>query len=330
MKKPVFILGCSKSGTSLLRNLLDGHPDLFVVPTEAHFFQRTKYWVTYSFRRTKPETLSFDAKKERLIKWIEIVNTTEDTVSDAFTKNRWNLQLAAQIISDSRPKSNRELLDIYMKAMYQALYGQMLPSTKRIVEKSVENAEFATELKRFYPDAVFLHIVRSPYSNLTALRKYTQYAQKTSFFPYLKNSVLAMYNSYYFLYKNREIIDGYKTIRYEDILTKPEDTMKKVAEYLGIPFCQSLLKPTMFSESWHGNSSSKTKFSSISAKNLNRWRTEITALEIWVVNHFFDFVIRDFNYQPETNRGGLYRLQKAELPKTYIQNRMFLKIFSRI
>ena len=323
-------MGCSKSGTSLLRNLLDGHPDLFVIPTEAHFFQLTRHWVNYSFRRAKPENLSFKEKKERLIKWIEKINSVEDTVSDAFSKNRWNTQVAAQIISKSRPISNRELFDIYIKAMYEALYGQPLSKNKRVVEKSVENAEFATELNRFYPDAHFLHIVRNPYSNLTALRKYTQYAQKSASFPYLKNSLLAMYNSYYFLYKNPKIIENYKIIRYEDILGKPAESMKNIAMYLGIPFRQSMLSPTIFSEQWQGNSSSKIKFSSISTANLNRWKSEITPLEIWIVNHFFDFVVRDFGYHLENSRGGLYRLQKTEHLKAYIQNRIFIKIFNRI
>lgn len=41
MEKPVFVLGSRKSGTSLLRSLLDGAEGLFVVPCETHFFQRT-------------------------------------------------------------------------------------------------------------------------------------------------------------------------------------------------------------------------------------------------------------------------------------------------
>ena len=37
-KNYVFILGQHKSGSSLLRSLLDGHPDLFVIPVETHYF----------------------------------------------------------------------------------------------------------------------------------------------------------------------------------------------------------------------------------------------------------------------------------------------------
>jgi hypothetical protein len=36
---PVFILGNLKSGTTLVQALLDGHPELFVIPVELKFFK---------------------------------------------------------------------------------------------------------------------------------------------------------------------------------------------------------------------------------------------------------------------------------------------------
>lgn len=35
-----------------------------------------------------------------------------------------------------------------------------MPEDKRVVEKSVENAEFATQLYNMYPNAKFVHIIR--------------------------------------------------------------------------------------------------------------------------------------------------------------------------
>jgi len=327
LNKPIFILGCSKSGTSLLRNLLDGHPDLFVIPTEAHFFQNTKYWVNYAFRSTKPEPLSFDEKKERLIRWIAKVNEVEDSVSDSFSKNRWDVYRVKKILKETKVSSDQELMDIYIKALYSGLYGTEFPENLRFVEKSVENAEFASELLKFYPEAKFLHIIRNPYSNLVALRKYSQHVRKTSKFPYLKNILFSLYNSFYFLYKNSRLIHSYKVVRYEDILTNPEQTMREVAEFLEISFQDSLLMPTMFSEKWQGNSTSQVKFDSISKTNVDRWKKEITPLEVWIVNHFFNFVIRDYDYEHIPTERGLYWPQKKETLKTYIQNRIFLKMF---
>lgn len=38
--RPIFICGHPKSGTSLLRNLLDFHPQLVVYPEESRFFRQ--------------------------------------------------------------------------------------------------------------------------------------------------------------------------------------------------------------------------------------------------------------------------------------------------
>ena len=56
MTDPIFLLGSHKSGTSLLRSLLDGHPDLDVLPREAHFFPTHGYASGYSVGvRVDPE-----------------------------------------------------------------------------------------------------------------------------------------------------------------------------------------------------------------------------------------------------------------------------------
>ena len=60
---PVFIIGSHKSGTSLLRSLLDGHPELYVIPFETHFMASLGRWVQYSYRRQTPhENFEFSEK----------------------------------------------------------------------------------------------------------------------------------------------------------------------------------------------------------------------------------------------------------------------------
>ncbi len=45
MKSPIFVSGLSKSGTSMVKTLFDGHPDLFVVPpNEMLFFFFSEYF----------------------------------------------------------------------------------------------------------------------------------------------------------------------------------------------------------------------------------------------------------------------------------------------
>jgi hypothetical protein len=44
LKQPIFISGLRKSGTSMVKNLLDNHPALFMYPpNEFHFFKFTHF-----------------------------------------------------------------------------------------------------------------------------------------------------------------------------------------------------------------------------------------------------------------------------------------------
>jgi hypothetical protein len=327
MDKPIFIVGCTKSGTTLMRSLFDGHPDLFVIPTESHFFQNIKYWVSYFPRRTKPQNLKFDEMKSELRYWIKHVNSINQEITDGFTENRWNLQEFKKVI-DSSPVTNlRDLSDLYVRAMYRSLYQKDYTSSLEFVEKSVENAEFASEWKQLYPQARFIHILRNPYSNLVSLRKYMSHSAKS--FPALKTAVYAMYNSYYFLYKNLRNIDDYKVVIYEDLLDNPQKVMKDIALFLDLNLNDILLKPTLFGKLWEGNSMSGEKFQGISKKNIDRWKKDITDFEIHIVNELFEFILADYGFtvlNPKHNRH--YPIAHESIIN-YIKNRLLWKFMPR-
>ena len=123
IKDPIFLLGCHKSGTSLLRSLFDGHPDLFVIPIEAHFFQNTLHWVTYRLRRTLPQNhISIEELKDNLIKWINHCNLSSDKFADSITFNKWDISLFHKSIHSYRCINLKELYTAYVRSMYLALF----------------------------------------------------------------------------------------------------------------------------------------------------------------------------------------------------------------
>ncbi len=108
----------------------------------------------------------------------------------------------------------------------------------------------------------------------------------------------SLYNSWYYLYRNKRIVDNYQIIRYEDLLTDPEATMRHIALFLGIPYYDEVMnKPTSLGQPWAGNSSRGLKFNQVAASNLDLWKGEINLLEILIINKFFKFVLRDFGYE---------------------------------
>jgi hypothetical protein len=203
--------------------------------------------------------------------------------------------------------------------MYTSLFNKPYPGLM-FVEKSVENVEFVLEWLQLYPDAKFIHILRNPYSNLVAIRKFMHSVRV----PFLNRALISMHQSYYFLYKNLKLINPsqYKVILYEDLLNHPENTMKELANFAGIDYQESLLTPTVFQKTWTGNSTSRMSFSGVSNQNLEKWKKEITRYEISVVNQLFDHVLTDFNFDKMSPDD----VKKTLLPKEGLFNYAMNKI----
>jgi len=320
LEKPIFILGCTKSGTTLLRNLFDGHEELFVIPSESHFFQNIEFWVSYFFRRTRPQNLTFEEMKQNLFEWVKCLNRKNSRVTDNFTAGKWNEEGFKEFLFSRKTESLKQLSDLYIESIYYSLHGQEYPQSLRFVEKSVENPEFALDWLKLYPDAKFIHILRNPYSNSVALRKYLNSKK----YPFMKRTFLSMYNSYYFLYRNVRTIapNQYKVVRYEDLIAESEKVMKELVNFLEIKYDDILTSPTLLGKEWGGNSTSLVTFKGISKINLEKWKKEISNFEIIMVNELFSHVIEDFNYESIDPNGSFYKIAYKESVKAYILNRL--------
>ncbi|MFX0170569.1 MAG: sulfotransferase [Candidatus Hodarchaeota archaeon] len=321
MKNPIFICGSHKSGTSLLRALLDGHSDLFVIPIEAHIFQYSNHWVDYRLRRAKPTKRSMNEIKEAYIKIIKEVNEKTTQVADADVTGKLNVSDFINEIN-KETKNFKELIIQYFQAIYKSLFGTDLPSNLRVVEKTVENAEVAEYLKRLFPDAKFIHILRNPYSNLVSLRK-SELSRGKQKYPFLFPLLETLENSYYFLYRNMQLLkNDYLVIKYEDLLETPEKIMRQIANHISIEFQDNIMKPTAIGENWAGNSSRGLIFNGINKENAERWKSEMNHLESFYVTRYFSFVLQDFGYDKFIIKKSNKRRVKGEGLKTYFRNRL--------
>ncbi len=329
MKRPIFILGSHKSGTSLLRSLLQGAPDLFVVPLETHFFQFTGFWVDYALRRAYPKKMAFEEALAAMRGHIQRSNDIASATSDSVLTGRWDVAaFQAWMQEKGREKFAagdwRGFFDAYIEAIHVGLFGRP-PQATRFVEKSVEHAEFAALLKKLYPDALFVHIVRNPYATLVSLRRHMSLAG----YPALAPALSALNNAYYHLYHNPHIVPDYLVIRYEDLLQQPEEVMRRVAAHIDIPFSDQLLTPTAMDGPWQGNSSSGQAFEGISTRPITAWERHIHPLETALVNRLFPHVLRDFGYELRPVQGSLYRPGPRERASTYVKNRWLWLLLTR-
>ena len=316
MKPPVFLLGCHKSGTSLLRSLLDGHEDFFVFPKETHFFQYANFWVDYSLRRNYPKK-PFSAKKS-FLEYIKRQNHSDDPFSDNNYFRGYNFDRFNSFFDEKDVTDLRILMEKYWMSLYYSLTNNENGFENTFVEKSVENAEFACVLRHFFPKCKFVHIIRNPYATIVSIRR----MKSGSGFPYLSKLIHSMNNSYYHLFKNTSYMEDYLVIKYEDLVLKSDYKMREICDFLKIKFSSKLLIPTYSDTIWSGNSTSGEKFDGISKKAVYTWRNIITPLEAKIVNSLFIHVLERFGYERFDHNGNWLMPNKNERLKTYFKNRL--------
>jgi protein-tyrosine sulfotransferase len=322
LQEPIFILGSNKSGTSLIRSLFDGHSQLFVIPLESHFLRLNGLWIDY--HNKAPEKLTPEDIIDNYLSWIKYSNIKPGGFTDSDTTNMWDIKEAELLLKGRENYDDlKTSIENYIEILYFLLYKQSLPDRLRIVEKSVENAEYAFLLKTLYPKAKFIHIIRCPYSNLVSFRK----SVLKNGYPFLKRIIHRLYNGYYYLEKNRLIIkDDYFVIRYEDLVSEPEKYIQKMITFTGIKKEDVLFSPTAMRKPWKGNSSSGKSFNGISSSRLNTWKKEITPVEIACVNRIFSHILIKYGYKHMQNR-NTFIPGKREGFKRYIGNRLLLHFF---
>jgi len=325
IRKPVFLLGPHKSGTSLLRSLLDSHPDLAVLPRESHFFWLAGFWIDYGLKRAHPEFLDEPSLTRRLVAFVESQNGDRGPYSDSPDFKGYDLDRFTSFLSQSVSGDHRSLFDYYLGALYYSYTGQPPDPGLRIVEKSVEHSELVCVLRRFYPDARFIHIVRNPYANLVAIRN----SRSGKGYPKLRRACASLYNSYYNLFRNEYVADTYLVIRYEDLVQKTQEVMRGVCQYLELAYDETLLHPTQDNVPWNGNTTSNMKFEGISRLPLRAWEHQINHLEVELINRILPHILERFGYEKlGAGRSGYLPVRGESLVR-YIANRSLFSMWKK-
>jgi Sulfotransferase family len=318
-QRACFIAGQAKSGTTLLAALLDGHPELLVLPQETAYFPTalTKYGARG--RRAQFDYLTKESFSRVLFggepKWRghEYTGFPQQGFLERFERAAFD-----------PANAERDLL-VLMVESYAATLGIPLSGIKRWIEKTPANRDYISAIFSRFPHTKLLVTVRDPRA-LLATQIALERTRKTKRF------------SVYYVIAHwrvaarlaRRIRDGEVSglvVPFEQLVTDPSMSMQKVCNYLEIPFDAAIvLKPTKVGQPWSGNSAAAVDFSEISAEPAARWRRELSEDEIgWVEWHCRD-LMPEFGYEPRLSKRALPHFLKpirSERPREYLKSRIY-------
>jgi len=139
---PFFILGCVRSGTTMLRDVLRAHPNL-ACPEETHFFRWASPFGT-------PEYIKACAESAVLKKHRAMDGISEEEFKKLLQTSR------------SRPQLMRRYMELFM--------GRNKPQATRWFDKTPQNVYGAAMIFDVFPKAKFVHIVRNPLDVVASLK----------------------------------------------------------------------------------------------------------------------------------------------------------------
>jgi Sulfotransferase family len=208
--RPVFIVGCPRSGTTLLHHMILSAGDFVLYPSESD---------TFAYLGAKyPHLTSLKDRK----KLLEFFVHTERFAALGLNRNDFE----ARILKDC--SNIGDFLRIMMEEMCRK------QDVHRWVEKTPDHALYISEIKRSIPDALIVHIIRDGRDVSLSLAKYG-----VRRFLWQGNNQLLAFGALWkwMIQKGREggqkVGPDYYELRYEDLVAKPRETLDQLGDFIG-------------------------------------------------------------------------------------------------
>jgi Sulfotransferase family/Glycosyl transferase family 2 len=207
-----FVVGVSRSGTTLLRMLMDSHPQLAMTP-ETH-------WLKDVMRQLATQPRDTAALKSIIVHephWGDM----------GFSGDELDGILAAHDAND--PAAT-------IRAIYRA-YLARFPGKTRVGDKTPVHLGRMCAIARVIPEAHFIHIVRDGRDVALSYRNV--------WFGPGKNPATAAAHWMWRIRDARQqaqFLPRYLEVRYEDLLADPEKVLRSIGDFIGLPFDPIQLK----------------------------------------------------------------------------------------
>lgn len=223
----VFLVGCPRSGTTLLQSLLHAHQRIVSLP-ETHFLPRLLGCEEH--RRSAADQAR--GAGARLARWRRRVLADAGLVDPARARDAWR-GLHAMGLQASMPRAGTWRLAAHADAFVGAMDAHALGMHKAVwLEKTPDHLFYLQRILALVPQARVIHLQRDGRQVVASLHKAAR--EYPAWRPYLDVSrcvdrwATAVRESRRWLGQ-----DGHLHVSYEDLVDRPDETLDRIVLFLG-------------------------------------------------------------------------------------------------
>lgn len=218
--EPFFIIGSGRSGNTLLRSMLVAGNEVSI-PPESYVWPRVvRIYATYNF-------LPWE-------KLCSLIIAEFEAYKEFYT---WEINLyEAHQNARKLPKGKRSLSHI-INEVYKTYQKERNEENRIWGDKTPVNTFFIDKIYRVFPDSKYIHILREPKDVACSYIKAglcENYRQAAEDWKLSVEKALSL--------KKALSPEQFFQIRYEELVQDPENTLKKIALFLNIPYSDSMLE----------------------------------------------------------------------------------------
>ncbi|TDD80388.1 sulfotransferase [Actinomadura darangshiensis] len=287
--RPIFVLGCPRSGTTLLRLMLHSHPRV-AIPAE------TRFVLPAYTARCDFGDLRESKNRRALAEWI---------TGDRSTKVQALGMDAAELVEEivDGPPTLGSALGIVFRA-YARSHGK-----ERWGDKRPSYSQHVGTLLRMFPDAQFVHLVRDGRDCVASLLE----------MPWFDGDVHHAVSAW------RETIDRgrrlaerlgpdtYYELQYERLVADATDELTRLCGFLGEDFDPAMTHPEGLAKQtvpsrkkWHGRT-----HEAVTTNRVGSWAERLDPWEISLAEAAFGERLAEYGYEPS----GLPKPPAAQLAR---------------
>lgn len=299
-EKIIFIVGNSRSGTTMMLRIFNKHPQLMVL-NELHFFEQL--WA--------PEDKGKSITEEQAILLASKLILTERNgyMTQDQDYSKFNSE-ATEFIK------NHLTNEITAEAVFNAFtkYEVALNRKSIVCEKTPQNVFYLKEIFEIYPNAKVINMVRDPRAILlsqknkwnrrklggTYMTRKETWRLRINYHPVtlskLWNAALNAANQFA---KDTRVI----SVRFEDLLENPEQTIQTICQHIDVDFDKKMLNITQESSSIEKDS----KEIGFKKERASNWQKGgLNSAERWICQTMCKTNMQLHEYKAETIQPNLF------------------------